>query len=107
MRIAPMAEVKARLSAFVEQAQSEGPVVITRNGRPVAVLLVPVSDEDLEDLLLSRSPRFQAMLARSQQSIAAGQGLPEAAFWQLVETQESYGAQVDVKPENQDKPGKS
>jgi prevent-host-death family protein len=95
MRIAPLAEVKARLSTYVEQAQREGPVVITRNGRPVAVLLVPVSDEDLEDLLLSRSPRFQAMLARSQQSVAAGQGLPEAAFWQLAETQATYDTGVE------------
>lgn len=90
MRIAPLADVKARLSTYVEQAQHEGPIVITRNGKPVAVLLVPLNDEDLEDLLLARSPRFQALLARAQQSIAAGKAIPEATFWQLAETQPPY-----------------
>lgn len=37
MRIAPMADVKARLSAYVDQARDEGPIVITRNGKAVAV----------------------------------------------------------------------
>ncbi|HUG94210.1 MAG TPA: type II toxin-antitoxin system Phd/YefM family antitoxin [Planctomycetaceae bacterium] len=41
MRIAPLADVKARLSAYVDECGHEGPVVITRNGKPVAVLLVP------------------------------------------------------------------
>ena len=36
MRIAPLADVKARLSAYVEQCETDGPVVITRNGRAVA-----------------------------------------------------------------------
>jgi hypothetical protein len=58
--------------------------VITRNGKPVAVLLVPNDDDDLERLLLGRSPRFQAMLNRSRQSIKDGQGLSEEAFWKAV-----------------------
>ena len=38
MRIAPLADVKARLSAYVEQCETDGPVVITLNGRAVAIL---------------------------------------------------------------------
>ena len=34
MRIAPLADVKARLSAYVDECGAEGPVVITRNGNP-------------------------------------------------------------------------
>ena len=41
MKIASLADVKARLSAYVEQCKTEGPVVITRNGKAVAVLLAP------------------------------------------------------------------
>jgi len=41
MRIAPLADVKARLSAYLEECATEGPVIITRNGRAVAVLLAP------------------------------------------------------------------
>jgi prevent-host-death family protein len=84
MRIAPLADVKARLSAYLDQCGAEGPLVITRNGKPVAVLLVPYDDDDLERLTLGRSPRFQALLNRSRQSIKEGKGLSEKAFWQAV-----------------------
>lgn len=84
MRIASLAEVKARLSAYIDQTQTEGPVVITRNGKAVAVLLAPVDDDDLECLLLARSPRFQALLSQSRQSLQAGNGLSEEAFWEAV-----------------------
>ncbi len=84
MKIAPLADVKARLSAYLDECGAEGPVVITRNGKPVAVLLAPFDDDDLERLLLGRSPRFQAMLNRSRNSIREGKGLSEAAFWAAV-----------------------
>lgn len=84
MRIAPLADVKARLSAYLEQCQTEGPVVITRNGKAVAVLLAPLNDDDWESLLLARSPRLQALLAKSRESIQAGKGLSSQAFWKAV-----------------------
>ena len=84
MRIAPLADVKARLSAYLDECGAEGPVVITRNGKAAAVLLVPYDDDDLERLLLGRSPRFQALLHRSRQSIKEGKGLSEKAFWEAV-----------------------
>jgi prevent-host-death family protein len=76
MRIAPLATVKAQLSAYLEQCKEEGPIVITRNGKAVAVLLAPIDDDDLEGLLLARSPRFQALLDKSRASIQAGKGSP-------------------------------
>jgi prevent-host-death family protein len=84
MKIAPLAEVKSKLSTFVDQAETEGPVVITRNGKAVAVLLVPANDDDLENILIARSPRFQAILNRSRNSIKKGKGLTEHEFWDEV-----------------------
>lgn len=84
MRIVPLADVKARLSAYVDECASKGPIVITRNGKAVAVLLALRDDDDLESLILARSPQFQALLERSRQSIAAGKGLTEEQFWQAV-----------------------
>ena len=84
MRIAPLADVKARLSAYVDECTVEGPVVITRDGKAVAVLLTPYDDDDLERLMLGRSPRFQALLNRSRQSIQEGKGLSEKEFWEAV-----------------------
>jgi prevent-host-death family protein len=84
MRIAPLADVKARLSAYLDECGVEGPIVITRNGKAAAVLLVPFDEDDLERLMLSRSPRFQAMLNRSRKSIQEGKGLSESDFWKVV-----------------------
>jgi prevent-host-death family protein len=84
MRVAPLADVKARLSAYVDECGVEGPIVVTRNGKAVAVLLVPDDDDDLERLLLGRSPRFRTLLNRSRQSIKEGKGLSEEDFWKAV-----------------------
>ena len=84
MKTVPASEVKARLGDYLDQCATQGPVVISRKGKAVAVLLVPTDDEDLQRLLLARSPRFQAMLGRSRRSIKAGRGLTRDAFWQAV-----------------------
>jgi prevent-host-death family protein len=84
MRVAPLADVKARLSAYIDECAVDGPIVVTRNGKAVAVLLVPDDDDDLERLLLGRSPRFRALLNRSRQSIQEGKGISEEDFWKAV-----------------------
>lgn len=84
MRIASVADVKARLSAYLDECETIGPVVITRNGKAVAILLAPLDDDDLERLLLGRSPRFQALLAKSRQSIKTGRGLSQGQLWKAV-----------------------
>lgn len=84
MKIASFADVKARLSAYVDKAETEGPVVITRNGKPAAVLLAPKDDEELERLVLAYSPRFQALLDKSRQSISLGKGISHEEFWRTV-----------------------
>ena len=92
MRIAPLADVKARLSAYLDQCETEGPIVITRNGRAVAVLLAPYDEDDLERLLLSRSKRFQALLNKSRRSVKEGRGLSEEAFWKAVRVRHKNNA---------------
>jgi prevent-host-death family protein len=76
-----LAEVKAKLSAFLDEVGATGPVVITRNGKAAAILLAPTDDDDLERLLLSRSPRFRSLLSKGRASIRAGKGIPHDAFW--------------------------
>ena len=84
MKIASVADVKAHLSAYLTECAQEGPVVITRDGEVVAVLVVPVDEDDLERLVLARSPRFRALLNKSRQSIKAGKGLSRDEFWKAV-----------------------
>ena len=84
MKIAELADVKARLSDYVDKAETEGPVVITRNGKPAAVLLVVKDDEELERLVLAYSPRLQALLDKSRQSIKQVKGVSHKQFWKTV-----------------------
>ncbi len=101
MRIAPLGDVKARLSAYVNECEETGPIVITRNGKAVAVLLAPTDDDDLEALLLARSPRFRGLLDRSRQSILAGKGLSQDEFWKAVAEGSPDQYDTDSPPESQ------
>ena len=58
-------EVKAKLSRIVRDLPSDRSVVITKNGRPCAVLC-PVNEEtDLESLLLAQNKDFWRMFDRA------------------------------------------
>jgi prevent-host-death family protein len=84
MKIASLAEVKANLSAYVKAAEEEL-VVITRNGKPVVVLLPMEDDEELERLTLAYSKRFQAILTEARHHITTSGGIPHADFWPEME----------------------
>ncbi len=45
MKSASVAEVKAGFSRYLDEAR-EGPVVVTRNGRPAAILTAVTDPED-------------------------------------------------------------
>jgi prevent-host-death family protein len=91
MRIASVADVKARLSAYLKESES-GPVIVTRNGKAVAVLLAVTDDDELERLVLAHSPKFQAILDKSRRQINETGGVPHEQFWGEVqaETREHF-----------------
>jgi len=64
VKVASIAEAKAKLSEYVERCRRET-VVLTKHGHARAAL-VPLEDDDLERFLLSRNPRFLRLLARSE-----------------------------------------
>ena len=68
MKIASLAEVKARFSSYVEECK-ESPVVVTKNGRPKAVLVAAGNEEELERLILTHAPRFVAILNAAERRI--------------------------------------
>jgi prevent-host-death family protein len=86
MKIASVADVKARLSAYLKETQ-EGPVIVTRNGKAVAVLLAVTDEDELERLVLAHSPKFQAILDKSRRQIQETGGIPHEQFWQEVEAE--------------------
>src|SRR5205814_1404792 len=88
MKIASVADIKARLSAYLKETQ-EGPVVVTRNGKAVAVLLAVTDEDELERLVLAHSPKFQAILEKSRRQIEETGGIPHEQFWREVKAETS------------------
>lgn len=80
MKIAPLAQIKNQLSAYVE-ACKDSPVVITKNGKAVAVIM-PISDEDdLDTLLLVNNPRFIGLLEEARERVRRQDGVKSDDFW--------------------------
>jgi prevent-host-death family protein len=65
MRIESLREVKAKLSRIVRDLPSDRSVVITKNGRPCAVLFPVTEETDLESLLLAQNRDFWRMFDRA------------------------------------------
>src|SRR5436305_6866605 len=86
MKIASVADVKARLSAYLKESAA-GPVIVTRNGKAVAVLLAVTNEDELERLILAHSPKFQALLDRSRRQIEETGGIPHEQFWREVKAE--------------------
>jgi len=80
MKIAPLAEVKDRLSAYIDAAK-ESAIVVTRNGKPVALLTPILEDDDLDSLLLTHDRRFTRLLAQARERVRAGRYLTNEQFW--------------------------
>ncbi|MCZ7664429.1 MAG: type II toxin-antitoxin system Phd/YefM family antitoxin [Thermoleophilia bacterium] len=76
----PLADVKARLSELVERVASEHDrVLITRRGRPAAVLMSPDDLEALEETLdLLSEPDAMEEIRRAEADLDAGLGFSAA-----------------------------
>tara|TARA_Y100000588_G_C13990462_1_gene811237 strand:+ start:346 stop:612 length:267 start_codon:yes stop_codon:yes gene_type:complete len=88
MKITSVADMKARFSAYLK-ASEQGPVVITKNGKPAGVLLGITDEEEIERLLLAYSSRFQTILEKSRREIEETGGLEHEEFWAEVESEQT------------------
>jgi prevent-host-death family protein len=86
MKVVSIADVKAHFSAYLK-ASKKGPVIVTRNGKPVAVLLAAGDDAELERLIMAYSPKLQAILGAARKRFRSGAGIPHEAFWQKIEAE--------------------
>jgi prevent-host-death family protein len=85
MRIAPVADIKAKFSSYLTECQ-EGPVVVTRNGHAVAVLLCVENDDELERLLMAHNPKLRRIVQEGLKSIRETGGLSEDELWSSVDS---------------------
>jgi prevent-host-death family protein len=67
--------VKDDLSKYLRLAEDEE-IVITRHGRPAAVLIGFGSDEDWFEYRLEHHPEFLRQVAQARAEIRAGRGIP-------------------------------
>lgn len=86
MKIAPLADVKARFSAYIKQLETT-PVIVTKNGRPVAVMVGISDEDDLERIMLAISPKLQALLDKAEQRIQDTGGLSHTDVWAQIEAE--------------------
>lgn len=73
----PLAEIKAKLSEIVDRVEERHErIILTRNGRPAAVLISPADLEALEDTLdLLLDQDALAEIQRARKEIARGKGI--------------------------------
>lgn len=83
MTVASQQQVAASFADYVKASQ-KGPVVVTNNGGPVAVLLTAKGKEDLERLLMGHSEKLQSILQAARQRFREGRGIPHERFWNDV-----------------------
>jgi prevent-host-death family protein len=66
MKVLAMRDAKTGLSATLDEAQHER-VLITRNGKPSAIV-IGVEGRDFEDVLLMSNPKFWEMIEASRKN---------------------------------------
>ena len=84
MKTATLSQVETRLSAYIRAAQ-KSPVVITKRGKPVALLTGLNEDDDLDTLVLAHNPRFMQILGDARARVRRTGGIKSADFWKQVE----------------------
>ena len=74
METLPLSAVKARLSELVDRVEQEDErIVVTRNGRPAAVLISPDDLESLEETLAVMSdPELMKQIREGEAAIERG-----------------------------------
>src|SRR5260370_23994240 len=95
MKIASVAHVKARLSSYLK-ASATSPVVATRNGKAVAMLVGINDDEDLERMLLAHSRTLRAILDAADRRLE--NHLTPSRAWSRVSDTVSASAAGGTRP---------
>jgi prevent-host-death family protein len=74
MKEVALSDVKDDLSRYLRLAEKEE-IVITRHGKPAAVLIGFQSEDDWFDYRLENDPRFLRRVLKARESIRAGRGV--------------------------------
>jgi len=78
------AKIAAQFNDYLE-ASREQPVLVTRNGKPVAVLLAVHDQAEAEQFARGQVRSLRSILQESHEQIQRGKGIPHDQFWREVE----------------------
>jgi prevent-host-death family protein len=84
MKTASAAKIAAQFNDYLE-ASREQPVLITRNGKPVAVLLAVQDKAEAEQLASGRLRSLRSIFEEAHEQLQQGGGIPHDQFWREVE----------------------
>ena len=84
MKSASAAKVAAQFDDYLE-ASREQPVLVTRNGKPVAVLVAVQDKAEAEQVASERSRSLRSVLAEGHEEIQKRGAVPHAEFWREVQ----------------------
>jgi prevent-host-death family protein len=82
MKTASAAKIAAQFDEYLK-ASREQPVLVTRNGKPVAVLLA-VDDKAEAERLAAGPRKLRSIFAEASEQIRRGAGIPHDEFWRQV-----------------------
>ena len=75
MKFATVRDLQNRTSQMLRAAAHGQDVLVTSHGRPVAVIH-GLHAEDLEDYVLTHSPRFRKKIEEAERELAQGRAIP-------------------------------
>ena len=84
MKTASATKIAAQFNDYLE-ASREQPVLVTRNGKPVAVLLAVQDKAEAEQLAFGRPRSLRSIFEEAHEQIRKGGGIPHDQFWREVE----------------------
>ena len=71
MKFTNVRELKTKTSEVLRTVEQGNTVLVTTHGRPTA-MLVPVTEDDIEDVLLAYSPKLRKKISEGLKDIRAG-----------------------------------
>lgn len=74
MKFANVRELKSKTSEMLRTVERGNTVLVTTHGRPTA-MLVPVTEDDIEDALLAYSPKLRKKIEDGLRAIRAGRAM--------------------------------
>ena len=95
MKTASAAKVAAQFEDYLDASQQQ-PVLVTRNGKPVAVLMAVRNKQDAEKL--AASPRsLRSIFKEAHEQLEGGGGITHEDFWKRVAQSRSAAPKASTR----------